>query len=145
MSIHDLRSFIDTVRAAGDMHEIRRAVDPVRELGAVLSACERAGKAAFFHAVKGHDVNVVGSLLSSPRRIALALIKRRETLLDPLVQTLGAAAAAVKVCGACGNYDSQDPCSICAAGVSRRSRDRAWSSRASASRTAPSARASRAF
>ena len=73
MSIHDLRSFIDTVRAAGDMHEIRREVDPVRELGAVLSACERAGKAAFFHAVKGHDVQVVGSLLSSPRRIALAL------------------------------------------------------------------------
>ncbi len=50
----------------------------------------------------------------SARRIALALIKRRETLLDPLVQTLGAAAGAVKVCGSCGNYDSQDPCSICA-------------------------------
>lgn len=50
----------------------------------------------------------------SARRIALALIKRRETLLDPLVQTLDAAAAAVKICSACGNYDSQDPCSICA-------------------------------
>src|SRR2546425_3270916 len=55
------------------MHEIRREVDPVRELGAVLAACERAGKAAFFHAVKGFDIPVVGSLLSSPRRIALAL------------------------------------------------------------------------
>jgi recombination protein RecR len=50
----------------------------------------------------------------SARRIALALIKRRETLLDPLVQTLGAAAATVKICSTCGNYDSQDPCSICA-------------------------------
>jgi recombination protein RecR len=50
----------------------------------------------------------------SARRIALALIKRRETLLDPLVQTLGAAAQAVKICTSCGNYDSQDPCSICA-------------------------------
>lgn len=50
----------------------------------------------------------------SARRIALALIKRRETLLDPLVQTLGAAAAAVKICATCGNFDSQDPCSICA-------------------------------
>ena len=50
----------------------------------------------------------------SARRIALALIKRRETLLDPLVQTLGAAAEAVKICSSCGNYDSQDPCSICA-------------------------------
>jgi recombination protein RecR len=49
----------------------------------------------------------------SARRIALALIKRRESLLDPLVQTLGAAADAVKICAACGNYDSQDPCSIC--------------------------------
>src|SRR2546430_1581221 len=55
------------------MHEIRREVDPVRELGAVLAACERAGKAAYFHAVKGFDIPVVGSLLSSPRRIALAL------------------------------------------------------------------------
>ena len=49
----------------------------------------------------------------SARRIALALIKRREILLDPLVQTLGAAAEAVKICTRCGNYDSQDPCSIC--------------------------------
>ncbi|MGH8670296.1 MAG: UbiD family decarboxylase, partial [Burkholderiales bacterium] len=71
--MHDLRSFLDAVRAAGELHEIRREVDPVRELGRVLAACERAGKAAFFHAVKGFDVPVVGSLLSSPRRIAIAL------------------------------------------------------------------------
>ena len=50
----------------------------------------------------------------SARRIALALIKRRTILLDPLVQTLSAAADAVKICAACGNYDSQDPCFICA-------------------------------
>ncbi len=73
MSIHDLRTFIDVVRKAGEMHEIRRQVDPVRELGKVLRACERADKAAFFHAVTGFDVPVVGGLLSSPRRIALAL------------------------------------------------------------------------
>jgi 2,5-furandicarboxylate decarboxylase 1 len=73
MSIHDLRGYLDAVRKAGEMHEIRRPVDAVRELGAVLNACERAGKAAFFHSVKGFDVPVVGSLLSSPRRIALAL------------------------------------------------------------------------
>ena len=73
MSIQDLRSYIEVLRNAGEMHEIRRPVDPVRELGAVLRACERADKAAFFHAVKGHDVPVVGGLLSSPRRIALAI------------------------------------------------------------------------
>jgi 2,5-furandicarboxylate decarboxylase 1 len=73
MSIHDLRTYLEAVRAAGEIYEIRRAVDPVRELGAVLRACERADKAAFFHAVRGFDVPVVGGLLSSPRRIALAL------------------------------------------------------------------------
>ena len=54
--INDLRSYLDVVRKAGEMHEIRREVDPVRELGAVLAACERAGKAAYFHAVKGFDI-----------------------------------------------------------------------------------------
>ena len=73
MPIHDLRTYLDAVRAAGEIHEIRRSVNPVRELGAVLRACERADKAAFFHRVEGFDVPVVGGLLSSPRRIALAL------------------------------------------------------------------------
>src|SRR5512138_350094 len=71
--IGDLRGFLEAARKAGEVHEIRREVDPVRELGRVLAACERAGKAAYFHAVKGFDIPVVGSLLSSPKRIALAL------------------------------------------------------------------------
>jgi recombination protein RecR len=49
----------------------------------------------------------------SARRIALALLKKRETMLDPLVRTLMAAAETVKICSACGNFDSQDPCAIC--------------------------------
>jgi 2,5-furandicarboxylate decarboxylase 1 len=73
VSVHDLRSFLGVVRATGELAEIRATVDPVRELGAVLKACERADKAAFFHRVRGYDVPVVGGLLSSPRRIALAL------------------------------------------------------------------------
>jgi len=73
MSIQDLRSYLEVLRKAGEIHEIRREVDPVRELGAVLRACERADKAAYFHAVKGFDIPVVGGLLSSQRRIALAL------------------------------------------------------------------------
>ncbi|MDX2221206.1 MAG: recombination mediator RecR [Rhodospirillaceae bacterium] len=50
----------------------------------------------------------------SARRIALALIKRRESLLDPLILALENAAAGVRVCATCGNFDSQDPCTICA-------------------------------
>jgi len=73
MSVQDLRSFLAAVRNAGELHEIARTVDPVRELGAVLNACERAGKAALFQSVKGHDIPVTGALLSAPSRIALAL------------------------------------------------------------------------
>jgi 2,5-furandicarboxylate decarboxylase 1 len=69
----DLRTFIQKVREAGELHEIRKTVDPVRELGAVLNACERAGKAAYFHQVNGHQVPVVGALLSTQSRIAIAL------------------------------------------------------------------------
>lgn len=50
----------------------------------------------------------------SARRAALHLLKRRESYLEPLAEALRAAAAGVKVCSICGNYDSVDPCSICA-------------------------------
>jgi recombination protein RecR len=50
----------------------------------------------------------------SARRITLALLKRRTMLLEPLIQTLTVAAQRVKVCGTCGNFDSRDPCLICA-------------------------------
>ncbi|MDA0701743.1 MAG: recombination mediator RecR [Proteobacteria bacterium] len=50
----------------------------------------------------------------SARRAALYLIKRRETLMEPLAQALGQAAAAIRVCSTCGNADTTDPCSICA-------------------------------
>jgi 2,5-furandicarboxylate decarboxylase 1 len=69
----DLRAYLQRVRDSGEIHEIRKPVDPVKELGAVLNACERAGKAAYFHSVKGHGIPVTGALLSSPSRIALAL------------------------------------------------------------------------
>src|SRR5919107_376967 len=69
----DLRRFIDVCRESGELYDIRKAVDPVRELGAVLNACEKAGKGALFHSVKGHDIPVTGALLSSQSRIALAL------------------------------------------------------------------------
>jgi len=50
----------------------------------------------------------------SARRAALALLKRRDQLLEPLSAALGEAAARVSVCSACGSLDTRDPCSICA-------------------------------
>jgi recombination protein RecR len=49
----------------------------------------------------------------SARRAALALIKKRETLLDPLSAALREAAAAIKVCSVCGHIDTADPCGLC--------------------------------
>ena len=50
----------------------------------------------------------------SGRRAALALLKRRESLLEPLAAALAAAARNVRACSRCGNLDTADPCAICA-------------------------------
>lgn len=51
----------------------------------------------------------------SARRIVLKLLRERETKLLPLAAAIHAAAQSVKSCSLCGNLDSCDPCSICAA------------------------------
>jgi len=50
----------------------------------------------------------------SARRAALTLIKKKETLLQPLAAALEEAGRVIKSCGACGNLDSTDPCALCA-------------------------------
>jgi recombination protein RecR len=50
----------------------------------------------------------------SGRRAALALLKRRESLLEPLAAALAGAARNIRACGLCGNLDTADPCAICA-------------------------------
>jgi recombination protein RecR len=49
----------------------------------------------------------------SARRAALALLKKRDTLLEPLAEAMLAAARATKPCEICGNLDSTSPCGIC--------------------------------
>jgi 2,5-furandicarboxylate decarboxylase 1 len=83
-AINDLRTFIDVLRDSGAICDITCEVDPVHELGAILRACELEGKAAFFHDVKGSATPVVGSVLGSHERIALAVGCRRENLGDVL-------------------------------------------------------------
>ena len=50
----------------------------------------------------------------SARRAALQLIKRRESLLEPLASALDEAARTIRTCSVCGNVDTADPCHICA-------------------------------
>jgi recombination protein RecR len=49
----------------------------------------------------------------SARRAALALLKKRDTLLEPLADSLREAADAILSCEVCGNLDTQSPCAIC--------------------------------
>ena len=50
----------------------------------------------------------------SSRRIVLQLLKKRETLLLPLIDSLNEVASRVTTCEICGNFDTTNPCSICA-------------------------------
>ncbi len=49
----------------------------------------------------------------SARRAALYLLKRRETVMEPLASALADAAQRIRACSTCGNLDTADPCSIC--------------------------------
>jgi recombination protein RecR len=49
----------------------------------------------------------------SARRAVLHLMKRRETLLEPLLAALQDVAARLSTCSTCGNLDTADPCAIC--------------------------------
>ena len=50
----------------------------------------------------------------SGRRAALALLKRKEQLLEPLAAALRDAADKVRACSECGALDTRDPCHTCA-------------------------------
>jgi recombination protein RecR len=49
----------------------------------------------------------------SARRVALHLIRKRETLLAPLADALRIAEERIVTCSVCGNIDTRDPCTIC--------------------------------
>jgi recombination protein RecR len=49
----------------------------------------------------------------SARRAALHLLKRRESVMEPLSRALADAAARIRPCAVCGNLDTADPCTLC--------------------------------
>jgi recombination protein RecR len=50
----------------------------------------------------------------SARRAALALLKRKDQLLDPLARAMAEASERVRTCEVCGSLDTRSPCAICA-------------------------------
>jgi recombination protein RecR len=49
----------------------------------------------------------------SARRAALYLLKRRESVMEPLSLALAETAKRVRPCSVCGNLDTADPCTLC--------------------------------
>jgi recombination protein RecR len=49
----------------------------------------------------------------SGRRAALYMLKRRDTVMEPLLTAMKNAAERVRTCSTCGNLDASDPCAIC--------------------------------
>lgn len=49
----------------------------------------------------------------SARRAALHLMKKRESLMQPLADAMRTAAENIRQCSVCGNLDVEDPCPIC--------------------------------
>ena len=79
-AIDDLRSFLEVLSRHGSIHDFTAPVDRVHELGALLRASELDGRAAWFHDVAGSTMPVVGGVLGSHERIALAVGCAREQL-----------------------------------------------------------------
>lgn len=65
-----------------------------------------------------HLVRLLGRLPGlgprSARRVALELLRHRESLLAPLIKALADASEKVSECSVCGNLDLKDPCGVCA-------------------------------
>lgn len=49
----------------------------------------------------------------SARRVVLHLIKRRDSLLRPLIRAMEGVADSIRPCTTCGNLDTSDPCGVC--------------------------------
>ena len=49
----------------------------------------------------------------SSRRIVLHLLKKKESFMLPLIESLNSVAQNIQTCSVCGNYDTISPCSVC--------------------------------
>lgn len=69
MTDQSMRGFMGVLEQMGELHRVKRPVDPRFELGAVLALKDR-GPGLLFEKVNGHFMPVVGNLLSTRARFA---------------------------------------------------------------------------
>lgn len=90
------RGFIDDLRAAGELIDVRKTVD-LRHIAALV---DQSSKALMFHDVSGYTLPVVSGLLNSRRRIALSLGCEYEEMVERLGRGLDHPIDPVEVSGA---------------------------------------------
>ena len=84
----DLREFLKVLEEEHELQKIKVEVDPKHELGAICKIHNERpnGPALLFENVKDHKTPVVGQLLASDRRVALALGLSQENVFDETVR-----------------------------------------------------------
>lgn len=74
MAFDNLADFLDRLEESGELHRVSVEVDPKHEIGAICRKLNiTKGPAVLFEKVKGSKIPVVGQLLATNRRLALAL------------------------------------------------------------------------
>jgi UbiD family decarboxylase len=84
----DLREFLKVLEKEHELQKIKAEVDAKHELGAICKIHNEKpnSPALLFENVKGHSAPVVGQLLASDRRVALALGLSQENVFDETVR-----------------------------------------------------------
>ncbi|WP_307437638.1 UbiD family decarboxylase [Labrys monachus] len=72
MQDQSFRTMLARLDACGDLHTVRRTVDPRFELGAVMSL-RRHGPAQLFASVAGHAMRIAGNVMNARERVARLL------------------------------------------------------------------------
>jgi len=75
MGVRNLRDFIEALRREGELVEVREKLSPRYEISAFLSLTsgKREAPAFLFSSIEGYDVPVVGNVLGTRKRMAMAL------------------------------------------------------------------------
>lgn len=83
MGYRDLREFVNVLEEEGELVRIEENLSPCYEIGAALRYLDRRlDKAVLFTNVKGYSCPVIGNLLGSNKRLALALEVEPQHLLE---------------------------------------------------------------
>ena len=74
MAFDSLRDFLTSLERMGELKHIKAEVEPVHELGAIAyHSLIRKGPALLFENIKGHRTPLVTNVLSTDRKVAVAL------------------------------------------------------------------------